>query len=308
MEPTVWFGTIRSSTRSHAPIFGTAAAGVFHLLMPPAKIYTPSELAQHASAASLYIAIHGKVYDVTAFAVDHPGGKNILLKHAGTDATAQFDMFHGKHVLEKYGNAMVIGDYNVSKSSTENTTQSNDVDMEADQELHEPFGELVPFGDPAWYQDEESPYYKDSHRRLRKKIRDFVDTEIMPFVHEWDEAGKVPDAIYKKCAQENILAAICGVLPLDYMHGDKRIMGVVDPEEWDHFHEFIIGDELARCCSGGVLWGIMGGLGIGLPPILMFGSDELKQRIIPDCISGNKTICLAYVFSVFIPRKYDDGE
>ena len=42
------------------------------------------------------------------------------------------------------------------------------------------FGELVPYGDPSWYQGWHSPYYKPHHHKLRAAIRSFVDTEIMP--------------------------------------------------------------------------------------------------------------------------------
>jgi len=41
------------------------------------------------------------------------------------------------------------------------------------------------------------------------------------------------------------------------------------------------------------LWGLIGGLGIGLPPITLFGSPFLKQKVINDCLSGEKCICLA---------------
>lgn len=41
------------------------------------------------------------------------------------------------------------------------------------------------------------------------------------------------------------------------------------------------------------MYGIVGGFGIGLPPVLHFGSDELKQRIVPPCVKGEKRICLA---------------
>merc|ERR1719247_2975360 len=37
----------------------------------------------------------------------------------------------------------------------------------------------------------------------------------------------------------------------------------------------------------------MGGLGIGLPPILRFGSDTVKNKCARDCLSGDKVICLA---------------
>ncbi|CAJ0754822.1 18114_t:CDS:2, partial [Entrophospora sp. SA101] len=67
----------------------------------------------------------------------------------------------------------------------------------------------------------------------------------------------------------------------------------IKAEEFDHFTEFIVCDELCRCGSGGVLSYIGSGLSIGLPPILNFGSEELKRRIAPECLNGQKIICLA---------------
>lgn len=42
-----------------------------------------------------------------------------------------------------------------------------------------------------------------------------------------------------------------------------------------------------------VTWALVGGLGIGLPPIALFGSDHLKRKVIPDVLAGKKFICLA---------------
>lgn len=39
--------------------------------------------------------------------------------------------------------------------------------------------------------------------------------------------------------------------------------------------------------------GLLGGKVIGLPPVLNFGSEELKARVVPDILSGKKFICLA---------------
>ena len=39
--------------------------------------------------------------------------------------------------------------------------------------------------------------------------------------------------------------------------------------------------------------GLLGGKVIGLPPVLNFGSEELKARIVPDVLEGKKFICLA---------------
>lgn len=39
--------------------------------------------------------------------------------------------------------------------------------------------------------------------------------------------------------------------------------------------------------------GIIGGLVIGLPPVINFGSEDLKQKVLSEVFSGKKFICLA---------------
>ncbi|TFK50957.1 hypothetical protein OE88DRAFT_1660115 [Heliocybe sulcata] len=52
------------------------------------------EVATHNSRESCWIIVHGKVYDVTDFLDDHPGGSKIILKYAGKDATEEYDPIH----------------------------------------------------------------------------------------------------------------------------------------------------------------------------------------------------------------------
>ena len=41
------------------------------------------------------------------------------------------------------------------------------------------FGDQIPFADPCWYQRQvDSPYYKDTHRKFRAEVREFVDKHI----------------------------------------------------------------------------------------------------------------------------------
>ena len=51
-------------------------------------------------------------------------------------------------------------------------------------------GDLIPFGDPYWYQDWASPYYNASHRKLRKFMRELVEEEVIPNISEWEADKK----------------------------------------------------------------------------------------------------------------------
>ena len=107
---------------------------------------------------------------------------------------------------------------------------------------------------------------------------------------EWDEAKRVPEEIYKEMGRRGYLAGLLGVeYPTEYAAGVKS----VPPEKWDLFHEMLVTDELSRTGSGGFVWNLIGGFGIGCPPVMKFGSQALKDRIIPGILSGDKRICLA---------------
>lgn len=41
------------------------------------------------------------------------------------------------------------------------------------------------------------------------------------------------------------------------------------------------------------MWGLAGGTTIGLPPVCHHCSEEVKARVVPDCLRGEKVICLA---------------
>jgi alkylation response protein AidB-like acyl-CoA dehydrogenase len=104
-------------------------------------------------------------------------------------------------------------------------------------------------------------------------------------VDEWEKAEEIPAAVYARASEVGLLASIIG-WPED--------MGLPPrPEGFDQFFMVIATDELCRCASGGVVWGLIGGFGIGMPPLVHYGSDELKQRVAIPCIQGKKRIALA---------------
>ncbi|KAM5533569.1 hypothetical protein V8D89_012785 [Ganoderma adspersum] len=52
------------------------------------RIYTEEDLAMHSTASSCWVTRNGKVYDVTSFLADHPGGDDLILNFAGKDIGA----------------------------------------------------------------------------------------------------------------------------------------------------------------------------------------------------------------------------
>ncbi|KAJ9068647.1 hypothetical protein DSO57_1026529 [Entomophthora muscae] len=255
------------------------------------KTYSIGDVASRNTEQDCWIIVHGKVYDMTPFLNEHPGGKKIVLKVAGQDASKQFVNFHNQDILDKYTPKLCIGKIG-DGSDVSLTAQEDHALVEEEGESSIGFGDMIPFGDPAWYQDYESPYYGEKHRLVRNAMRKFVDKEIMPFCFEWDEKKEVPKELFKRCGELGILAAFCGrPFPVEYFKG--KLMGVIDGSEYDALVQFVVLDEFARCGSGGVTWGIMGGLAIGLPPIAHFGSPKLKRRVFPGCVAGTEFICLA---------------
>jgi len=60
-------------------------------------VYTIDEVAHHNHEEDLWIAIHGKIYNLTSFLKEHPGGEEVLLALAGGDGTECFDNIGHSH-------------------------------------------------------------------------------------------------------------------------------------------------------------------------------------------------------------------
>ncbi|KAH6896844.1 acyl-CoA dehydrogenase/oxidase [Thelonectria olida] len=274
------------------------------------KIFTSSDVASHNKPGDLFIVVDGDVYDVTKFQDDHPGGKKILQRVAGKDASKQFWKYHNEGILKKYQAKLQVGSLDTKpKPEPKPETKpappkepsaktfaaaekeaSNTEDVEESEPL-ESFGDQIPFADPSWYQNYHSPYFNETHAALRNEVREWIEEAVEPNVTEWDEAKIVPEEIYKEMGRRGYLAGLLGVhYPTEYVQNGVKS---VPPEKWDLFHELLITDELSRTGSGGFVWNVIGGFGIGCPPLIKFGQKALKDRILPGILSGDKRICLA---------------
>ncbi|KAJ3145748.1 fatty acid alpha-hydroxylase [Geranomyces michiganensis] len=50
-------------------------------------VLTRAQVAQHYTAKSVWVIVRNKVYDVSEFMFDHPGGEDLLLQYGGQDVT-----------------------------------------------------------------------------------------------------------------------------------------------------------------------------------------------------------------------------
>jgi len=271
------------------------------------KRFTVADVAAHKKADDLYIIVDEDVYDLTKFQDEHPGGKKILQRVAGKDASKQFWKYHNDGILKKYQKQLQVGSLDTKAAPPPPPAETKEVvKPEAnpgvvapqptsaaadDSEPFDSFGDIVPYADPSWYQTYHSPYFNETHVALRAEVRQWVEEKLMPYVNDWDEAKKVPDEIFRDMGDRGYLAGLLGIhFPAELT--DRRVKSV-PPERWDHFHEMILTDELSRTGSGGLVWSLIGGYGIGAPPLFKFGKPELVKRIGPGLLSGEKRICLA---------------
>lgn len=91
--------------------------------MAAARVITLDECQKHTTEDNCWLVIHGKVYDVSEFLDEHPGGFDIVLSSTGRDATEDFEEIGhsnaAKEMLEKY----YIGEYEGGAAATSKVTK-----------------------------------------------------------------------------------------------------------------------------------------------------------------------------------------
>lgn len=122
-------------------------------------------------------------------------------------------------------------------------------------------------------------YFTAEHQLIRDSVRRFVEVEILPHIADWEEAESFPRDLYQK-------AGAAGILGIGYpeQYGGSY--------EGDVFAKVAASEELMRSGSGGLVAGL-GSLDIGLPPVLKWAKPALRERVVPEVLSGEKIIALA---------------
>ncbi|KAF4664579.1 hypothetical protein FOL47_005066 [Perkinsus chesapeaki] len=76
---------------------------------PSTPALTMDEVAKHTTKDDCWIVVNGMVYNVTEWLPKHPGGPDVILQHAGQDASDDWNAIHPKGTMEKYGKPYELG-------------------------------------------------------------------------------------------------------------------------------------------------------------------------------------------------------
>jgi len=122
--------------------------------------------------------------------------------------------------------------------------------------------------------------FSEEHQQVRTQTDRFVDEEVLPVVERYEEkdAGLARDLVSK-----------CGELGL---------LGILVPEKYEGMEldltsQLIVAESVGRYASFSTTYGAHSG--IGTMPLVLFGSEETKQKYLPRMVTGE--LMAAYALS-----------
>jgi alkylation response protein AidB-like acyl-CoA dehydrogenase len=114
--------------------------------------------------------------------------------------------------------------------------------------------------------------FTQEHEMLRKSVRAFVEKEVTPRVDEWEAAGQIPKTFWRRL-------------------GELGFLGLEFPVEYggaggDFLASVVLGEEMARCRSGGVAFSVLVHTDMSSPWLTRFGNDAQKRKYLPGITKG----------------------
>lgn len=125
-----------------------------------------------------------------------------------------------------------------------------------------------------------NPFETEERAAFRETVARFVQAEVAPHIDAWDEAGEIPWAMHEKVGALGVFG-----FGIDEKYGglgfDDAFMRAAAAEEF--------------CRAGGTgFYAAMGGRFISVGPLHDHASEEIRQRVLPDVVSGRKgsSLCI----------------
>ena len=119
-----------------------------------------------------------------------------------------------------------------------------------------------------------NPYDTDDRKSFREMVTKFLETEIWPYVDEWDESGQYPQEINEKVCELGVFG-----FGIDEKYGGLGFD--------DQFMRKDVSVEMGRSSAGG-LFASVGSRNIMLGPLTELANEEIKMKALPDLMSGKK--------------------
>jgi alkylation response protein AidB-like acyl-CoA dehydrogenase len=114
--------------------------------------------------------------------------------------------------------------------------------------------------------------FTEEQEMFRKAAREFAETQVAPHVAEMEKTGEVSDKVVKAL-------------------GEAEMMAITIPEEYGglglgYTARMIALEEISRISVATAM--MLQVFALGIEPILKFGSDQLKQKYLPDLAKGER--------------------
>lgn len=124
-----------------------------------------------------------------------------------------------------------------------------------------------------------SIYFGEEHESFRRTVRQFLESEIAPYAHEWEEARRIPREAFRRM-------------------GDLGLLGILFPEELGGtgasiFHALAFLEELPRSRMGGFVAAVSVQQFIATGAIHLHGTPEQKRSWLAPSIAGTKVGAIA---------------
>jgi acyl-CoA dehydrogenase len=121
--------------------------------------------------------------------------------------------------------------------------------------------------------------FTEQHEMFRAAVRSFVEREVMPHVEEWETAGRIPRAIFRRMGE-------LGFLGVEY---DETYGG----GGADVMTSVVLHEECARSRSGSFAMAVGVHCDMASPHLYWTGSETLKEKYLPAICRGEAITAIA---------------
>jgi acyl-CoA dehydrogenase len=118
--------------------------------------------------------------------------------------------------------------------------------------------------------------FTGEHEMLRRTLRAFVEKEVTPHVGAWEDAGQIPRTFWRRLGELGFLGL---EFPAEHGGGGGDFLSSVG-----------LGEEMARCRSGGVAFSVLVHTDMSSPWLTRYGTPAQKAKYLPGIIRG-ETVC-----------------